>query len=265
VHTRGVCRFTLRVPESEGTVQNLGRLRCTERAVQLAGTIAGRLFLDVDGDGRRGSGEPVFDGIRLVAAGHEARTDADGRFELHDLPAGAAIEAASASELPAGFRIVGVSADGDVAVRRPAPVKDLGMFVVLDLPAGPYRLQQIQAASIPLATFVGGRSLTAREDAAVQRLGTDVLDADDLRVLVLVHSPARGHKAFAKALRGARAALRYLKGPALIPPSRILWTIDGPDATAPDGQVDVLLVRAPHSARSERRAKASCIRSAACR
>ncbi|NTX62694.1 flagellar motor protein [Myxococcus sp. CA051A] len=49
----------------------------------LASTIAGRVCLDVDGDGRCGVDEPGVAGVRLVlTTGREVRTDSRGRFHL---------------------------------------------------------------------------------------------------------------------------------------------------------------------------------------
>ena len=125
------------------------------------------------------------------------------------------------------------------------------------MPEGPLRVHQIQAASIPLSTFLLAKGLTREEDAAVQHLGTDVLDAPDLRVLLVVRAPSRGNRAFARAQQGAREAQMYLRGPALVPPSRLIWTIAESDPSTPDGQVDVLLVRVPRTSADQPRARAA--------
>ncbi len=251
LHAGGACRFTLLIPEAgSAPVQDLGKLLCDARPL-LANArdggleLSGRLFLDENRDGRFQPGEPPLSDVLLLAGGSAARTGPDGRFLLRADPAGPAPVAAK-HELPDGFRLGAVGPDGDLPVLRPAPLRDLGAVVVLDLPEGPARMEQLQATRIPLEAFLRGKGLTPAEDASVQRLCTDVLDARDLRVLLVVRSPAGAADAFTRALAGARAALRYLRGPALVPPSLLLWTLEPADPSAPAGLVEIRLVRQPH-------------------
>lgn len=247
------CGIDLRVGTTKETLQDLGALSCTPHgdATAAGGALLGTLFLDRNGNGRRDPDEPAFDGFLLSSGGKEARTDAEGRFALRGLPPGRA--AIAVRDLPAGYNLVETEVDvagdtaHDLALRFPKPVKDTGSALVLDLPSGPLRLFQIQAATFPLATWVEGEALSRAEDAAIQRLGSDVLDAPDLRVLVVVTLPSGGQApAFRQALVGARAVQRYLKGPALVPQNRLLWTLtEAPSGTKEAGHIDVLLVRTP--------------------
>jgi hypothetical protein len=218
-------------------------------------TVAGRLCLDLNGDGRCGNDEPLLPGVRLLAAGKQTQTDAEGRFLFEDLPGSATITPATSFELPAGFEFRGalppMAAPGrielDFRVRPPKALDDLGSFLVLHLPGGPVRLAVLETSRFNLAEWSEGRPLSARREKFVQKLGTDVLDAVDLRVLVVVEPPSGpARAAYEKAFRGGRAALRYLQGLALVPRARLLWTLAEPGALGGGGgHVDVLLVRVP--------------------
>ena len=254
------CRFTLALPDSVKTVEDLGRVGCAQVPVQAGAALSGRLFIDLNGNGQRDEDEPLLDEVSLAVGDKHVRTDADGRFEVADLPSGTVLVApVGPAELPAGYYLDPRAASivlpeggefaHDLPVIAPRRLRDLGSHLVLDLPDGPLRLDQIQAATFPLATWTQGQELTQTEDATLQRLGTDVLDAAELRVLVVVQvPPGEPAPAVRQALRGARAVLRYLKGPALVPASRLIWTLTSPEVGDTDaGHVDVLLVRLPVS------------------
>ncbi|HEY6101195.1 MAG TPA: hypothetical protein VIW03_17290 [Anaeromyxobacter sp.] len=57
-------------------------------AAEPAGTVVGRVCLDLDGDGRCGAGEPGVAGARILGdAGGVALADGEGRFHLLEVPA----------------------------------------------------------------------------------------------------------------------------------------------------------------------------------
>jgi hypothetical protein len=196
--------------------------------------------------------------VRLVVGGKPVTTDAEGHYEAREVRSGPkAIEPANASELPAGFQIDPAAAElagkqdeepaHDLPLKKPKPLKDMGRYLVLDLPSGPLKMDQIQAVSVPLKTWLGGKGLNRQQTKALQALGADVLDSDALRVMMVVHPPGKldAQGAWHRAMQGARAALRYLKGPSLVPPNRLIWTMVDPSPDDAAGTVDVLLVRVP--------------------
>lgn len=74
--------------------------------------LLGKVWLDRDGDGRQGPGEPGVRGVEVwSAAGEMVTTDAEGRFSFPDLRAGAHVVRLDTLSLPAGMRLA-AAADG---------------------------------------------------------------------------------------------------------------------------------------------------------
>ena len=75
------------------------------------GTILGTVFVDADGDGRPGRGEPALPGVRLyLDDGTFAVTDADGRYSLYGIAPRTHALKLDRTTLPAGARPVATDA-----------------------------------------------------------------------------------------------------------------------------------------------------------
>ena len=75
------------------------------------GTILGTVFVDEDGDGRPGRGEPALPGVRLyLDDGTYAVTDADGRYSLYGIAPRTHALKLDRTTLPAGARPVAIDA-----------------------------------------------------------------------------------------------------------------------------------------------------------
>lgn len=86
-------------------------------------TVQGTVFVDLDGDGKRGPGEPPVGGARVMFGQGSVTTDAAGRYLLRHLPAGPLSLKVAPEGLPAGL--------------VPGPEK------TLPLPTGPHRAQDV--------------------------------------------------------------------------------------------------------------------------
>ncbi len=77
----------------------------------IEGTILGTVFVDADGDGRPGRGEPALPGVRLyLDDGTYAVTDADGRYSLYGIAPRTRVLKLDATTLPPGARPVSTDA-----------------------------------------------------------------------------------------------------------------------------------------------------------
>lgn len=94
------------------------------------GGVSGRACLDMNNDGRCSADEPPIAGLRIVAAGRVATTDADGRWTLWDLPpyAQTAITLDTTS-LPAPYLVP--------PFRQALITPAANRFITLDLPMVP--------------------------------------------------------------------------------------------------------------------------------
>lgn len=259
------CKLGIEIPNSTETVVDLGAWSCippeplasaapaTSRGM---GTVRGRLFVDLDGNGAYDLDEPVLEGVRVLLDGHEAQTDAEGTFVFSGMPAGAtALRLANPLELPSGFalaepvRTVTVPASGQelevgMAVRRTGSLQDTGLSLILPSGDTKLRLSVLYSVGLGLEGWREGAAVSARQDTELQRLGSEVLDARNLRVLLVVQLPQGAAKAaWSSMLGSARGMLQYLQGAALVPRSRLLWTVMEASTTAPSGRAEVMLVR----------------------
>src|SRR5690606_28303312 len=70
--------------------------------------VVGKVFLDVDGDGRQSAGEPGIGGVRIVTGrGHVVTTDEEGMYHLAGLPPGRHVLRLDERTLPSGLRAGG--------------------------------------------------------------------------------------------------------------------------------------------------------------
>lgn len=258
------CRLSLAIPRSEETLVDLGLIFCDE-APQLAaapassrggGIVRGRVFLDVDGNGAWNPLEPVFEGVRVQLDGQQAVTDAEGAFVFTGAEGGTApLRLAVPFDLPSGYAPAdpepavlvpsgGQEVEVSLAIRRVGPLQDAGIFLLLPIAKGTLRLKPLQTARFPLDTWLGPHELSRSQESMLERLGNDVLDAPDLRVLVVSQAPPGAlREGYSKAVAAGRAVLNLLQGPALVPRSRLIWTITDAPERATAGHVEVLLVR----------------------
>lgn len=80
-------------------------------------TLIGKVWLDRDGDGRQGTGEPGVRGVEVWSAdGEMSTTDAEGRFSFPDVRTGSQVLRVDTLSFPGGMRL-GAAADGIRRVR----------------------------------------------------------------------------------------------------------------------------------------------------
>ena len=162
---------------------------------------------------------------RLSAGGLSAQTDAHGRFTLAGLPAGAVEVRLEAPPLLG-------------RVELPAGPADMSRDVNLAVPAlSSLRLRAVPHDSQrrPVGEWLSGKPLRDREIASIERLAA-LANLDAGFRLVMAVRPA-------DVARGAEAAVRlqrYLTGPALVPPERVLF---GVTELARAGQLELILTR----------------------
>jgi uncharacterized repeat protein (TIGR01451 family) len=78
----------------------------------------GKVWADLDGDGRQSTGEPGIEGVDVwTDDGDVATTDADGRFSFRNLRPGRHTFRIDRATLPAGYRTAGADRAEDLAVR----------------------------------------------------------------------------------------------------------------------------------------------------
>lgn len=81
-------------------------------------TAFGKVWVDVDGDGKQSAGEPGIEGVDVwTDDGDVATTDKDGRYSFHNLRPGRHSFRVDRGSLPAGYRAGAADRAEDVAVR----------------------------------------------------------------------------------------------------------------------------------------------------
>ncbi len=170
------------------------------------------------------AGAPFGDAEVAIGAA-SVRTDASGRFVLDQLPAGALELHVAAPPLLARIDMPAGAADvtRDVSVQ----VSDLASLRLTPLPQG--------EAERRIGDWIAGRPLTRSEASAIERLAALSTLDPAFRLAIVARR--------AEAVPGARAAARlqrYLTGPALVPPERVLFAVG---ELAKPGHVKLLLTR----------------------
>lgn len=219
--------------------------------------VSGRLYGDRNGNGTYEPDEPVFEGVKVAIDGIAGVTDAEGRFRLEEVPAERTeVRIVDRNLLPLGYlpaqARIASRTEAELVVElhlaRPrAPAKDQPLRLVV----GDAEVQaiQLERATFPLASWVAGLPLTAQESKQIGRLSEAVLDAPDLRLVVVAHAQTMGPLAGAvrRAWRGGRLFKRYLQAAQTVPGSRVAVMVIEPDPgeVNPVGHVDLILVRIP--------------------
>jgi hypothetical protein len=228
--------------------------------------VMGRVFLEGKGGGAWTPDTPVFQGVRVVVAGREATTDAEGAYSILDVPAGVQqVALAARSGLPPGFTAVELPsvrvpektghASADLRVRAELSLPPLARPLQPSTPlrAGSQRLRVLPIPSVsrPIAEWASHAEPADQLIAGLEKLAATVMLDDDLRLLLVARTDPRpsGREAFQRALRGISSLQGYLEGPGLVPRSRLIAAVTqaGPDAALGSRDVlDLLLVRVEH-------------------
>ncbi len=217
--------------------------------------VSGRLYGDRNGNGSWDAEEPVFEGVPLGVEGTEVVTDKRGQYSA-EVTAGGSVSVSVRdftkmpfTHLPPQGLATRAAEQTLVTVDlvAPRPATPTGAIELTLADGKKVRAVPVDRAQFPLAAWVAGLPLQAREAALLQQLATRSMEAGDLRLVILSRAQSTGPLAGAvkRAWRGAQALKRYLQATQMIPPKRMAVGVLEPEASvdAPLGQIELVLVR----------------------
>ena len=131
--------------------------------------LMGKVWMDRDGDGRQGAGEPGVRGVEVWSAdGEMSTTDAEGRFSFPDVRTGSQVLRLDSLSLPGGMRLA-AAADGIRRVRVDGwtlPVVDFRLVPGTETPAQTGAADSVAAPVLP--TVPALRTAAERDEEARQ-------------------------------------------------------------------------------------------------